>query len=152
MCMVSSKMYCPCQCRKRTYQFEAVKYPFLRGAVYGREGKYAKLRAYQSPWYRIFTKAMVISKGSYVYGELKNALPLSVQKTYLPVQGRKVPSFKGSNIGPRMEICRISCLPIPTVPRLHQTNAYIKRKLCVWRAEKCIALIGAENVPNSAGA
>ena len=55
----------------------------------------AKVRAYQSPWYRICTKAMVISKGSYVYGELKNVLPSLVQKTYLPVRGHKIPSFMG---------------------------------------------------------
>ena len=86
-----------------------------------------------------------------MYGELKNALPLSVQRTYLPVRGHKVPGFKGSNIGPRMEICGILCLPIPMVPRLYPSNAYIKRKLCVWRAEKCIPLIGAENVLTTAG-
>ena len=39
--------------------------------VYGTEWKYAKLRPYQSPWYRVCTKAMVISKGSYGHGEFK---------------------------------------------------------------------------------
>ena len=37
------------------------------------------------------------------------------------------------------------------VPRLHQSNSHIKRKLRVWRAQKCIALIGAETVLTSAG-
>ena len=37
------------------------------------------------------------------------------------------------------------------VPCLHQCNVYIKRKLRVWRAQKCIALFGAETVPTSAG-
>ena len=50
-----------------------------------------------------------------------------------------------------MEICEISGLPIPMVPRLHQSNGYIKRKLRVWRAQKCIALVGAETVLTRAG-
>ena len=84
-----------------------------------------------------------------MYGELKNALPSSVQKTYLQVLGRKVPHFIGGSIGPRREICELSCLPIPMVPLLHKSNFYIKRKLCVWRALKCIALVSAENVLTS---
>ena len=37
------------------------------------------------------------------------------------------------------------------VPRLHQSNGYIKRKLHVWRAQKCNALVSAETVLTSAG-
>ena len=37
------------------------------------------------------------------------------------------------------------------VPRLHQCNGYIKRKLRVWRVQKCIALVGADTVLTSAG-
>ena len=33
------------------------------------------------------------------------------------------------------------------VPCLHQDNIYIKRKLRVWRAQKCISLVGG-NSPN----
>ena len=36
-----------------------------------------------------------------------------------------------SSIGPRMEICDISGLTIPMVPRLHQSNVYMKRELRV---------------------
>ena len=50
-----------------------------------------------------------------------------------------------------MKICETFGLPIPMVPRLHQTNGYTKRKLQVWRAQKCIDLIGAETVLTSAG-
>ena len=50
-----------------------------------------------------------------------------------------------------MELCETSSLPIPMVQRLHQSNGYIKRKLRVWRAQKCIALVGAEVVHTSAG-
>ena len=73
--MESSKMYCPSRCRYRTYQCGAANYPVSRGAVQGPPRKYAKLRAYQYPWYRVCTNAMVISKGSYGHGEFKNVLP-----------------------------------------------------------------------------
>ena len=37
------------------------------------------------------------------------------------------------------------------VPRLHQSNVYIKRKLQVWRAQKCIALVRGKTPPTCAG-
>ena len=55
------------------------------------------------------------------------------------------------SIGPRMEICETSGLPIPMVPRLHQTNGYMKRKLGEWRAQKCNAIVGADTVLTSEG-
>ena len=63
---------------------------------------------------------------------------------------RKIHRFMGGSEGPRMEICEISGLPIPLVPRLLQSNGYIKRKLQVRRVQKCIALVGAETVLTSA--
>ena len=36
------------------------------------------------------------------------------------------------------------------VPHSQQSNGYIKRKLRVWRAKKCIALVGGETAPTSA--
>ena len=74
-----------------------------------------------------------------------------VQKQHLPVLGRKLPHFMGGSIATGMEICETSGLPIPMVQRLQQSNGYIKRKLRVWRAQKCIALVGAETVLTSAG-
>ena len=50
-----------------------------------------------------------------------------------------------------MEIYETSGVPIPMVPCLHQTNGYIKRKLGEWRAQKCIAIVGADTVLTSAG-
>ena len=58
--MESSKMYSPSWCRYRTYQCGAANYPISWGVVLGPEWKYAKLRAYQFPWYRVCTKVMVI--------------------------------------------------------------------------------------------
>ena len=56
----------------------------------------------------------------------------------------------GGSIGPRMEICETSVLPIPMVQRLHQSNGYIKRKLRACRVQKCIALVGADTVLTTA--
>ena len=50
-----------------------------------------------------------------------------------------------------MEICGILGLSIPMVPNLHQSNGNIKRKLCAWRVQKCITLVGADTVLISAG-
>ena len=61
-----------------------------------------------------------------------------------------------ASIGSNKEICEtsnlpMSMVPIPMVPRLHQCNGYIKRKLPVWRVQKCIALVGADTVLTSEG-
>ena len=74
-----------------------------------------------------------------------------MQKTYVPVRDHKIPRFMGVSTGARMEICENSGLPIPMVPRLHQSNGYIKRKLHVWRAQKCNTLVCVENVLTHAG-
>ena len=58
----SSKMYCPSRCRYRIHQCGAANYPVSWGAVQGPPRKYAKLRAFQYPWYRVCTNAMVILK------------------------------------------------------------------------------------------
>ena len=49
-----------------------------------------------------------------------------------------------------MEICEISALPIPMVPRLHQSNGYIIRKVRALGVQKCIALVGADTVLTTA--
>ena len=72
--MESPKMDWPTRCRHRTYHCVETNYPISWGVEEGPEWKYAKLRLYQSPWYRVCTKAMVISKGSYGHGESKNVL------------------------------------------------------------------------------
>ena len=84
-------------------------------------------------------------------GYIKRKLRASrVQIPYLPLRLSKVPRFMGGSIRPRMEICETSALPIPMVPRLHQSNGYIKRKLRAWRVQKCIAKVGADTVLTTA--
>ena len=87
-----------------------------------------------------------ISKESYGHGESKNGLANSVQTPYLPLRRNKLPHFMGGSIGPRMEICKTSTLPIPMVPHFHQISGYIKRKLRAWRVQKCIVLVGEDTV------
>ena len=60
----------------------------------------------------------------------------------------KVPRLEGGSIGPITESC-INCDgPISRVQCLHQGNIYTKRKLRVWRDQKCIPLVGAINPLN----
>ena len=73
-----------------------------------------------------------------------------MQIAYLQVRGRKLPGFMGGSMGHRMELCGTSSLPIPMVPRLHQSNGYMKRKLRAWRVENCIVLVGTDTVVTSA--
>ena len=73
-----------------------------------------------------------------------------MQIPYLSLRGRKAPLFNGGGIWHRIEICETSALPIPMVPSLYLSNAYIKRKLRAWRVQNCIALVGADTVLTSA--
>ena len=66
-----------------------------------------------------------------------------MQIPYLSARVRKLPRVMGANIGSMDEICKTSGLPNPMVPRLHQCNGYIKRKLLEWRIQKCISLVSA---------
>ena len=47
---------------------------FMGGSIVSRL-EICETSAQQSPWYRVCTKAMVISKGSYGHGDFKNVLP-----------------------------------------------------------------------------
>ena len=74
-----------------------------------------------------------------------------MQIPYLPVRGRKLPRFMRGSIGRRMEICVTSGIAIPMVPRLHQSNGYMKRKLRAWRVQKFISEVGVDFVLTRAG-
>ena len=63
----------------------------------------------------------------------------------------KIPHLEGGSIGPRTESCVNCDGPISMVPYLHQGNIYTKRKLRVWRDQKCIPLVGAISPLNGAG-
>ena len=63
----------------------------------------------------------------------------------------KIPRLKGGSIGPRTESCVFCDGPISMVPCFYQGNIYTKRKLRVWRDQKCIPLVGAITPLNCAG-
>ena len=74
-----------------------------------------------------------------------------MQLPHLTVRAVKIPRLKGGSIGPRTESC-INCDgPISMLPCFHQGNIYIKRKLQVWRDQKCIPLVRAITPLNCAG-
>ena len=68
-----SKMHSSSRCKHRTNVCRTSNFPVSSKLVQGRERKFAKIRVYLSPLCRVCTKAMFISKGSYRYGESKNA-------------------------------------------------------------------------------
>ena len=70
--MESPKMHSSSRCKNRTYLCNTANYPVSCKPIWGRERKFAEMRVYLSPWYRVCTKAIFISKGSYRYGESKN--------------------------------------------------------------------------------
>ena len=74
-----------------------------------------------------------------------------MEKPHLPVQVCKLPCLMGGSKGPKMEICKISGLPIGTVLRSHKRNVYIKSKLRVWRTQKCIPLVLGTTPPTCTG-
>ena len=77
--------------------------------------------------------------------------PYSVQKLLLPVQVIKLLRIKGVGVGSRTVTCVNWGGPIAMVPCLHQGNIYIKRKLRLWRDQKCIALVDAQTPLTCAG-
>ena len=54
----------------------------------------------------------------------------------------KIPRLDGGSLGSRTESWVNCDGPISMVPCLHQRNIYTKRKLRVWRDQKCNPLIG----------
>ena len=55
----------------------------------------------------------------------------------------KIPRLEGGSLVPRTESWMNCDGPISMVPCLHHGNIYTKRKLRVWRGQKCIPLVGA---------
>ena len=92
--MESPNMHSSTRCKNQTYLCGTANYPVSYKPVQGRERKFVEIQVYLSPRYRVCTKAMIISKGSYRYGESKNAFLQSVQKPHLPVRDGKLPRLR----------------------------------------------------------
>ena len=78
-----------------------------------------------------------------VWRDEKCIRPVSA-KPILPVRIVKLPHLKGGGIGLRMETCVNRGGPIAMVPCLHRDNIYIKKKLRVWKDQRCVSLVGAK--------
>ena len=66
-------MYSVSRCNNPTYLCGPLKYPVSKEAVQGPERKFGYIRTEIWPWYRACTKEIFIPKGSYGYGETRNA-------------------------------------------------------------------------------
>ena len=62
-----------------------------------------------------------------------------------------IPRLEGGSIRLRTESLGNWVGPLAMVPCLHQGNIYTKRKLRLWRDQKCIPLVGAKSPLTSAG-
>ena len=74
-----------------------------------------------------------------------------MQETHLTVRAVKIPHLQGGSIGPRTESLVNWDGPMDMVRCLHQGNIYTKRKLRVWRDQKCIPLVSAITALNCEG-
>ena len=74
-----------------------------------------------------------------------------MQKLLLPVRAVKLLRLKGVGIGPKTKTCVNWGEPIAMVLGLHQGNIYMKRKIRVWRDQKCVALVGGKSPLTCAG-
>ena len=69
--------------------------------------EFAEIRGYLSTWYRVCTKVIFISKGSYGNVEPINVILVTVQNEYFPLRGCKVSGFKHHRIGWTMKFAEI---------------------------------------------
>ena len=74
----------------------------------------------------------------------QKCIPLVSAITPLTCAGRESTPSRGRRFRPRAESCLNWYGPVAMVPCLHQGNIYTKRKLRVWRDQKCIPLVDAK--------
>ena len=67
-------------------------------AILGRQCNISKFRGFLSLWYRVYTKAIFTSKGSFSDAEPKNIILELVQEEYNPLRGCKLTAFMYSHI------------------------------------------------------
>ena len=79
--MESPKMHSSTQFKSRTFLCGTANYPVSCKPVYGRERKFAEIRVYLSPWYRVCTMLQV--------WRVQNRIRLVSTKTALTCAGRQ---------------------------------------------------------------
>ena len=75
----------------------------------------------------------------------KNVILFSVQRAHFAVRTCKEPGSMQRRIGPTVQLCGNSGLPIAMVPCLHQWNVYIKRKLKECSPQICKPYFGSKS-------
>ena len=70
---------------------------------------------------------------------------------HITARAIKILRLEGGSIGPRTESWVNWDGPVTMVPCFHQGNIYTKRKLRVWRDQKCIPLVGGTTPLTCAG-
>ena len=83
---------------------------------------------------------------------VQNYIPLVGAKTALTSLGQQTtPSHVSQNRAENRNLRKIVCTFFTMVPCLYQSNVYIKRKIQVWRVQKCIRLVGAKTALTCGG-
>ena len=137
-------MYSASRCNNPTYLCGPSKYPILTEAVYrAQNGKLHKLR-------RTYFHGTVFAPRKYLYQKEANDMEkpemYSTSRCNNPhflVRAVKIPRLEEGSIGPRTESWVNWYGHMAMVPCLDQGITYTKRKLRVWRNQKCIPLVGA---------
>ena len=112
--------------------------------ICGNSGLFIAMVTCLHQW-NVYTKKKIM-----VYS-VQNVIRISVQQAHFAVRACKEPCFIPRRIGPTVQICGNSRLPIAMVRCLHQWNVYIKRKISVCRAQKCNPRFGAKSPLRSTG-
>ena len=89
------------------FPLRACKHPGFKHRRIGPTMKFAEIWGYFSRWYRVCTKAIFTSKGSYGNEEPENAILVSVQKAYYPLRACKLPRLTHRRLGPTMKFAEI---------------------------------------------
>ena len=73
--MERPEMYSPGRFKNLIYLCRPSNYLVSRESIKGREWKLAEIVVDLPPWYLVYTRAILIQKGSYRYGETRNLFP-----------------------------------------------------------------------------
>ena len=103
-----------------------------------------EILVYVLPWYHVCTKAMFISEGSYGYGECKNVFLSSVQKPHFLCETANDPVSCKPVQGRERKFMKIRVYLLPWYHVCTKAMFILKKKLRVWREQKCISLVGAK--------
>ena len=143
----SPKLPFPCWCKYRTDQYGPTNYPVSYSAVLGQQMEIFGISGLPIAMVPCLHQCNVYIKRNLQVWRAQNAISYPVQKPHRLVPSCKLPRVMQCHIGPAIKIFGLLGLPIANVPCLHQRNVYIKRKLRMWRAQKCNFFVSAKIAP-----